>query len=142
MAVKGGVKMGVFKVPIRVRNWQNRFLPPENQGQDVSCDALVDSVAAELSLPANLVEQLKLENLGKVRVYTADGGEHEYRVMGIAEVEVEGRICQVRVIELPRGAEPLLGAVPLEEMDWHISPTEKKLMPNPRSPEQPLLPLC
>ena len=134
--------MGVFKVPIRVRNWQNRFLPPENQGQDVSCDALVDSGAAELSLPANLVEQLKLENLGKVRVYTADGGEHEYRVMGIAEVEVEGRICQVRVIELPRGAEPLLGAVPLEEMDWHISPIEKKLMPNPRSPERPLLPLC
>ena len=134
--------MGVFKVPIRIRNWQNRFLPPENQGQDVSCDALVDSGAAELSLPANLVEQLKLENLGKVRVYTADGGEHEYRVMGIAEVEVEGRICQVRVIELPRGAEPLLGAVPLEEMDWHISPIEKKLMPNPRSPERPLLPLC
>ena len=134
--------MGVFKVPIRIRNWQNRFLPPEKQGKDVSCDALVDSGAAELSLPANLVEQLKLEDLGKVRVYTADAEEHEYRVMGIAEVEVGGRICHVRVIELPRGAEPLLGAAPLEAMDWHISPTEKKLMPNPKSPEQPLLPLC
>ncbi|MDI6794482.1 MAG: retroviral-like aspartic protease family protein [bacterium] len=134
--------MGVFKVPIQVRNWQNRFLPEELQGQDVSCDALVDSGAAELSLPANLVEQLKLEELGTIRAYTADGAEHEYRIMGMTEVEVQGRICQVRVIEIPRGAEPLLGAVPLEEMDWHISPMEKKLMPNPKSPERPLLPLC
>jgi hypothetical protein len=48
----------------------------------------------------------------------------------------------VRAIELPRGADPLLGAVPLEEMDWHISAQEKKLLPNPKSPEKPLLPLC
>jgi len=68
-------------------------------------------------------------------------GEHDYRVFGIAEVEVQGRICQVRVIELPHGAEPLLGAVPLEEMDWHISPVDKRLVPNPKSPEKPLLPL-
>ena len=67
--------------------------------------------------------------------------EHLY-LYADAEVEVQGRICQVRVIELPYGAEPLLGAVPLEEMDWHISPSEKKLVPNPRSPEGPLLPLC
>jgi ribonuclease J len=51
-------------------------------------------------------------------------------------------IGRVRVIELPHGSKPLLGAVPLEEMDWHVSPQEKKLLPNPQSPEQPLLPLC
>lgn len=134
--------MGVFSVRIEVKNWQNRFLPADQRGEDVYCDALVDSGALELSLPVELVEKLKLEELGKVRVYTADGAEHEYRVMGIAEVVVQGRRCQVRVIELPRGAKPLLGAVPLEEMDWHISPTEKRLMPNPKSPERPLLPLC
>ncbi len=117
-------------------------MPPEKRGEEFSCLALVDSGAVELSLPANLIERLKLEELGKVRIYTVDGREHEYRIMGIAEVEVQGRVCQVRVIELPRGAEPLLGAVPLEEMDWHISPVEKKLIPNPKSPEQPLLPLC
>jgi hypothetical protein len=62
-------------------------------------------------------------------------------VFGIAEVEVQGRVCQVRVIELPQGAEPLLGAVPLEEMDWHIPPLDKRLVPKARSPEKPLLPL-
>jgi len=134
--------MGVFSVPIKVRNWQNRFLPPEKQGSDVHCDALVDSGTAELALPAELIERLKLEEVGAVQVYTADGGKHTYRVFGIAEVEVQERVCQVRAIELPRGAEPLLGAVPLEEMDWHVSAGEKRLVPNPKSPNQPLLPLC
>lgn len=133
--------MGVFRVPVKVRNWQNRYLPSDRQGKEIKCEALVDSGAAEFALPVELLEPLRLEYLGEVRVYTADAGEHDYRVFGIAELEVQGRVCQVRVIELPHGAEPLLGAVPLEEMDWHISPGEKRLVPNPRSPEKPLLPL-
>ena len=134
--------MGVFVTPIKLRNWQNRFLPADKRGEDVECDAMVDSGAAELALPADIIERLRLEQLGDVQVYTADGGEHNYRVFGIVEIEVQGRSSQVRAIELPHGAEPLLGAVPLEEMDWHISPQEKKLVPNPKSPEKPLLPLC
>ena len=134
--------MGVFVTPIKLRNWQNRFLPADQRGEDVECDAMVDSGAAELALPADIIERLRLEQLGDVQVYTADGGEHNYRVFGIVEIEVQGRSSQVRAIELPHGAEPLLGAVPLEEMDWHISPQEKKLVPNPKSPEKPLLPLC
>lgn len=134
--------MGVFTVPLKIKNWQNRYLPIEKQGEEIECEALVDSGAAELSIPTEFIERLKLEQLGTVQVYTADGGQHEYRVFGIAEVEVQGRSCQVRAIELPHGANTLLGAVPLEEMDWHISPLEKKLLPNPKSPEKPLLPLC
>lgn len=134
--------MGVFHVSMKVKNWQNRFLPPERQGEDTECEALVDSGAAELALPMELIDRLKLEQVGTVKAYTADGGQHDYRVFGIAEVEVQGRTCQVRAIELPHGAKPLLGAVPLEEMDWHISPSGKKLVPNPESPETPLLPLC
>ena len=134
--------MGVFRVPVRLKNWQNQFLPREQRGEEVECDALVDSGAAELALPAQMIARLKLAELGSVRVCTADGGQHNYRVFGIVELEVGGRVCQVRAIELPRDVEPLLGAVPLEEMDWHVSPQEKKLLPNPRSPEGPLLPLC
>lgn len=129
-------------MPTKVRNWQNQFLPPDKQGEEIECDCLVDSSAAELALPGELIERLRLKEIGTVRVYTADAGEHEYRVFGIAEVEVQGRSCQVRAIELPHAADPLLGAVPLEEMDWHISPSERRLVPNPRSPETPLLPLC
>ena len=56
--------MGIFSVPVKMKNWQNRFLPLEKQGREVSCDVLVDSGAAELALPAELIELLKLEELG------------------------------------------------------------------------------
>ncbi len=46
--------LGIFRVPAKVRNWQNRFLPPG----EVSCDMLVNSGAAEL------IDLLKLEELG------------------------------------------------------------------------------
>jgi predicted aspartyl protease len=59
----------------------------------VECEALVDTGAAELALPAELIERLKLEQVGTAQVYTADGGRHEYRVFGMAEVEVQGRMC-------------------------------------------------
>lgn len=134
--------MGVFRVPVELKNWQNRFLPEDQRGEDVECEAIVDSGAVELSLPAEMIRRLRLELTGKVRAYTADGGRHAYRVFGIVDLTVQGRSCQVRAIELPDATEPLLGALPLEEMDWHISPKEKKLLPNPKSPKEPLLPLC
>ena len=134
--------MGVFRVPVELRNWQNRFLPEDERGEDVECEALVDSGAIELSLPAEMIRKLRLERTGEVQVYTADGGRHVYRVFGIVDLTVQGRSCQVRAIELPEATVPLLGAIPLEEMDWHISPQERKLLPNPKSPEGPLLPLC
>jgi predicted aspartyl protease len=40
-------------------------------------EALVDSSAAELALPVEFIERLRLDHLGKARVYTADGGEHD-----------------------------------------------------------------
>lgn len=43
--------MSVFRVPVKIKNWQNRYLPPEKQGEDVECEVLVDSGAAELALP-------------------------------------------------------------------------------------------
>ncbi len=68
--------MGVFRVPVELRNWQNRFLPEDERGEDVECEALVDSGAIELSLPAEMIRKLRLERTGEVQVYTADGGRH------------------------------------------------------------------
>ena len=56
--------MGVFRVLVKVRNWQNRYLPPDRQGKEVECEALVDSGAAEFALPVDVIERLRLEYLG------------------------------------------------------------------------------
>ena len=37
--------MSVFSVEVELRNWQNRFLAAEEQGEDVVCDAVVDTGA-------------------------------------------------------------------------------------------------
>ena len=131
--------MGVFRVQGTLNNWQNRFLAPEYRGETVCCDLVVDTGAVELALPADLIAPLKLEAMGVKRVFTADGARHDCRIMGMVELEVQGRTCEVCAIELPPGAVPLLGAVPLEEMDWHVNPGEGRLMPNPLSPDEALL---
>ena len=46
--------MVVFRVPVKVGNWQNRYLPAERRGEEVQCEELVDSGAAELALPIEL----------------------------------------------------------------------------------------
>ena len=127
--------MGAFSVEVTLRNWQNRFLPAEERGSEVVLDALVDTGASELCLPADVVEILKLHEIDRMRVQTADGARHSYRVVGMVEVEVQGRATQVRAVELPPGARPLLGAFPLEGMDWHISPKQRRLIPNPAFPD-------
>ena len=81
--------------------------------------------------PQNIVESLNLVEVGRMRVQTADGVQHSYRLVGMVEVEVQGRVCQIRAVELPENSRVLLGAFPLEEMDWHISPREGQLIPNP-----------
>jgi len=110
--------MGVFRVPILLKDWQNQFSPSEARGEDVQCNATVDSGAERLALPAEVIEQLILLPLDTIAVTTGDNGEPIYRVCGMVDLEVQGRRCRVRAIELPHGAEPLLGAIPLEEMDW------------------------
>ena len=96
----------------------------------------MDTGSTELCLPAEVVERLKLLELGEMNTQLADGSEHTYRIVGIVEVvEVQGRMCRVQAIEMPRGSAVLLGAVPLEEMDWHVYPKEGRLGPNPRFPD-------
>ncbi len=133
--------MEAFIVPIKVRNWFNPLLPPEQRGEEVACEAILDSNSVKLALPIEMIERLKLKQAVTRRVFTADGHEHDSREFGGAEVEVQGRKCLATVIELRRGTTPLLGELILQEMDWHISPLERKLLPNPKSPHEPLLPL-
>lgn len=117
-----------FKIQIKLNNWQNRFLPGDKHGEEVVVDALVDNEIAELALPSEIIERLKLEEVGKVRVYSSERGEHEYRVMGIAELSVQGKNCQVRAVELPKGSQAILGSIPLKVMELHVSSDDKKLV--------------
>ena len=120
---------------VTLRNWQNRFLPDDERGERVICEALVDTGASELCLPADVVETLNLVEVGRMRVQIADGGQRSYRLMGMVEAEVQGRSSRAQAVELPRGSRVLLGGFPLEGMDWRISPKEERLIPKPAFPD-------
>jgi len=133
--------MGTFSVEVTLRNWQNRFLPKEKQGEEVVCDAIVDSGAMELALPTEIVKRLKLELLQNTSIRTYNNARQQRRMVGIVELDVKGRKCHTRAVELAEGAEPVLGWRPLAEMDWHIDPVEQRLVGRPESPDKPLLPM-
>ena len=56
--------MGVFRVEVKVRNPQNCYLPPDTQGEEIEYAARVDSSAAELTLPVEVIENSGLEAFG------------------------------------------------------------------------------
>ena len=59
--------MGAFSVEVTLRNWQNRFILEGGRAQDVVCEAMVDTGASELCLPAEIVERLNLVEVGRMR---------------------------------------------------------------------------
>jgi len=118
--------MGCFSVPIKLTKWG------ADEGEEVTCDALVDTGAIKLALPSDIVRRLGLSPIQSIRVSTATD-TLTLQELGMVKLDILGRVCVVTAIEIPEGKRPLLGAIPLEETDWYVSPTEKKLVPNPLS---------
>nr|VFJ52966.1 MAG: clan AA aspartic protease, AF_0612 family [Candidatus Kentron sp. DK]VFJ68008.1 MAG: clan AA aspartic protease, AF_0612 family [Candidatus Kentron sp. DK] len=97
--------------------------------------AMVDTGALMLCLPQRLVDELSLEESTRRKVVTADGSAHMVPYVGPVEVIFEDRRCFVGALVL--GDEVLLGAMPMEDMDLIVSPTHRKLVANPASPDFP-----
>jgi clan AA aspartic protease len=102
----------------------------------IEAEALADTGALHLCIPAAIAAELKLEELHMRRVSTADGTSHDCPYVGPIYVRVAGRECFTGALVL--GNDILLGAVPMEDMDLWISPSKHSIVPNPASPEIPL----
>jgi clan AA aspartic protease len=104
-------------------------------------EALIDTGATMLKLPADVVERLGVPARGTRRVRYADSRIEEIpRVVGI-KIEIRGRDAVVSALVGPVGSTPLVGQIPLEEMDFVVDPKSRELRPNPASPDAPLLDL-
>ena len=95
---------------------------------------LVDSGAQQLVLNQNIQEQLKLPVLGKKKAQMADGRIIECDIVGPVDIKFKNRETTCRAIILPGEVEPLLGVIPLEDMDVVINPRNNELMVNPDHP--------
>ena len=105
------------------------------QLEAVETQALADSGALMLCIPAALAKQLQLTQESEREVSVADGRSIRVPYVGPVKVRCQGRLCFVGALVL--GDDVLLGAVPMDDMDLTINPSRQRLEPDPRSPDIP-----
>ena len=123
--------MGLTYTNLQLSNPRKPDLKP------IEAKALVDSGAAMLCIPDHYKLQLQLEDEpdNAREISTADGRTFKVPYVGPIKVQWDDRVCYVGALVL--GDEPLLGAVPMEDMDLVLHPLSQKLMANPMSPNFP-----
>jgi clan AA aspartic protease len=94
----------------------------------------VDSGAIMMAINEKIKEQLGLPVLETRPAQLADGSIVQLAVVGPVEVRFANRQCTTRALVLPGEAEPLLGAIPMEDMDVIIDPRLQQLIVHPDHP--------
>lgn len=94
--------------------------------------ATVDTGALMLRIPEHVKLQLQLEIAEQREITLADGQRQSVPYVGPVRVTFENRQCFVGALVL--GDEVLLGAVPMEDMDLVVVPSQQRLAVNPESP--------
>jgi predicted aspartyl protease len=128
--------MGRVVVPMLVENVADLYnanhgqIAPDQVRRVEIAEALVDTGATQLSLPPSLIAQLGLDPLGVRRAMTG-GGIVQMRTFGGVRVTIQGRFCTCDVTELPEGAPPLVGQIPLEALDFVVDMPGRRLVGNP-----------
>lgn len=135
----GEKKMGLVYADIELISsddlalYRRGFLP-EDQIKHMTVSALVDSGAYLLTINDRIREQLDLPLIEEQTVRLADETEIRVDVVGPVEIRFENRSTTMRAIVLPGSVEPLLGVIPLEDLDVVIDPKQQRLIVNPESP--------
>ncbi|HMR88690.1 MAG TPA: clan AA aspartic protease [Saprospiraceae bacterium] len=111
-----------------------RNLLDQDEVKRMTVTMLVDTGAYNLRINEEIQEQLQLPVVEKRKGMLADGSNREYDVVGPIEIRFKNRRCNVDAMVLPGNSEPLLGAIPLEDMDVIIHPQRQELIVNPDHP--------
>jgi len=131
--------MGLVYAEITLINGEDMILAKrhiigQEEIKQMTVNMLVDSGAYMLAINETIQEQLQLPVVDKKKAQMADGSIKEYEVVGPIELRFKNRQCTCRAMVLPGDNEPLLGAIPMEEMDVLIHPLRQELMVNPEHP--------
>ena len=111
----------------------------EDEVRQIEVNALVDTGSVQLAINESLREALGLEIIGMRPSQLADGTRLTLPVVGSIVVKYLDRWSITTALVLPDDQEPLLGAIPLEEMDLYVHPRRNELLPI--HPDGPLMSL-
>jgi len=110
-----------------------------NPAKSVELDAVVDTGATLLVIPKDIVINLGLEKIEEVKVKYANNHIETKEIYGAIRLELKGRVGIFDVLAEVEGSQPLIGQIVLERLDLIIEPGTKRVIPNPRSPEMPMV---
>ena len=131
--------MGLIYAEIELINGEDIVLARRNYiGEDeiksMRVNMLVDTGSVYMCINENIQVQLQLPVIEQRKGQLANGHIVEYDVVGPIEVKFKNRRCTVNAMVLPGDNEPLLGAIPLEDMDVIVHPHRQELIVNPDHP--------
>jgi clan AA aspartic protease len=118
-----------------------RHIIGEDEVKRMNLRLLVDTGAFMLTINESIQEVLQLPFIENRRAQLADGSFVECAVVGPVEIHFKNRIATGSAMVLEGYAEPLLGVLPLEEMDVLIHPAREELIVNPEHPDFAVLKL-
>ena len=138
--------MGKVVTRIKLTNFVDRERArlgelPVDQVRSLEIEALVDTGATMLVLPADVVQRLGLSEIDRRKVRYADGRVAVVPIVGGLQVEILGRSTGCDALVEPAGTTPLIGQVPLEGLDLVVEPRSGEIRVNPEHPDAPLLDL-
>jgi clan AA aspartic protease len=104
-----------------------RNLLDENEIRQMTVRALVDTGCITFCINDPIQEVLQLSKKGTRKTVIADGRIVELDVVGPLEIYYLDRYCTTNALLMPGDEEPLLGAIPMEEMDLIVYPARNEL---------------
>jgi hypothetical protein len=117
--------MGLVYADITLINGEDLILAKRNiigkeEIKRMTVTMLADSGAYMMAINENIQAQLQLPIKETRKAQMADGSIKEYNVVGPIEVKFKNRRCSIDAMVLPGDNEPLLGAIPMEDMPVHL----------------------
>lgn len=107
---------------------------PRTDVRKMEVSILVDSGAYNLAVNETLKNQLGLPIIDEQVFELANGQQEVYPIVGPIDIRFENRTTTTRAVLLPGDAEPLLGQIPLEDLDVLLLPREERMIINPKTP--------
>ncbi|MFN5207932.1 MAG: clan AA aspartic protease [Bacteroidota bacterium] len=131
--------MGLVYADVELINGEDLVLVRRNfMGEEevkrIHLNVLVDTGSYMLCINECIQEQLQLPVVDFKKAQTADNRIIDCPVVDQVQLRFKNRQWSGRAMVLPGDAEPLLGAIPMEEMDVLIHPLRNELMVNPEHP--------
>ena len=133
--------MGMVYANILLINEEDRLLQKrghlsEDKIRQMDVRVLVDSGAYMLTITEHIRKQLGLEKVNEQEAELADGTIRVLDVVGPVQIRFHNRLSITTAMVIP-GGEPLLGSIPMEDMDVIIHPLKEELVVNPENPYIP-----